>query len=244
MESVLKLHTLGPILLMLASFGCATTTTTTSTSGSDATADTAAADMRGVRYCEVLLGTLNGDQLHIDVYSTHGLNDCPDAAWSKLTTTALQAETAADIVVLNGPRYWMLDSLAGSTLQDATVRALGGLDMRKAGMIDVPTTAVATMSKPYTQHTIHRESAFHFSAGKAVYELVDGSGHVYDMQSYSIQKQALTQADLTDLTAKLTLPTGWTYRTRTLTDELVLTATAGDATVVQDDLGNTYSMEP
>ena len=208
----------------------------------DAALDAAPVDIRGRRYCEILLGTIQGENVHIDVYSTEGLNECPDAAWALEDTGALTSATVSDVALLNGPRYWMLNSLAGSTLQDATVRTLGGIDMRKAGAIDLPAASVAAMSKPYLQHTIHRNSAFHWNAGQTVFELIDGAGHVYDMQSFSAQKKPLTEAALVTLGTQLTLPVGWSFHTRTLTADLVLTATDGNATVVQDDLGNTYSL--
>lgn len=239
------------LVSLLACTGTSASTTTSAsdtssdtTTATDATGDAAAAAKRNKRYCEVLLGTLGAVTVHIDVYSTEGLNDCPDAAWQGLDTAAIKTSTGADIVVLNGPRYWMLDSLAGSSLQGVAVTTFGTIDMRKAGQIDVPTAGMASMSKPYVQHTIHRESAFHWLAGQAVYELHDPQGHAYAMQSYSAQKQALTVTDLPGLTAKLTaMPAGWTYAPRTLEKDLDLLATAGDATVVQDELGNTYSME-
>jgi hypothetical protein len=200
------------------------------------------AELRGDRYCEILLGTFANGQLSVDVYSTEGLNDCPADAWSALDTAALKTETMVDIVVLNGPRYWMIDSLAGSTLLDETPRTLGGIPMRKAGAITVPTSDLATLSKPYTQHTIHRDSEFHFLAGKAVFELVDPQGLVYDMQSYNVQTKPQTEASLADLGAKLTLPQGWSFKTRVLDVDLVLKATNGTAIVVQDDYTNTYSL--
>ena len=227
------------LLCLLAACG---TSSTASSGATDTTADTTPADHRGSRYCEVLVAKLGDSTVHVDVYSTEGLNACPDAAWSQIDAAALKTQFTADLIILNGPRYWMLDSLAGSTLQDTAVVTLSGIEMRKAGAIDLPLGDLTSMSKPYVQHTIHRNSEFRFLAKQPVYELVDAAENVYDMQSYSIQKQALTQADLTDLGKKLTLPTGWSYRTRTLTADLVLAAPAGNATVVQDDLGNTYSL--
>jgi hypothetical protein len=169
---------------------------------------------------------------------------CPDAAWQALEVSALKAAAGAAVVVLNGPRYWTVDSLAGSILQDTAVKSFGGIDMRMAGQMDVPLTDLSTMQQPYQLHTIHRQSAFHWLAGQSAYELHDPSGHAYVMQSYSAQKAALTIEDLAGLGPKLTgLPTGWTYAPRTLANNLNLLAAAGDATVVQDELGNTYSME-
>ncbi len=233
---------------LLACVSCGTSTSTStdtaadSLTGTDATADVPPVAMRGKRYCEVLLGTI-GDTIHIDVYTTEALNECPQELWAKLDTAALKTEYAVDLVVLNGPRYWMLDSLSGSALQDTTVHTFGGIDMRKGGALELPPADLAAMSKPYTQHTIHRESHFTFSAGKTVYELTAPDGHVYDMQSYSVQKQPLTEAGLADLASKLALPTGWTFHTRILDADLVLQAPATTgAIVVQDDLGNTYSL--
>ena len=199
-------------------------------------------DMRGTRYCEVLGAFLGDASVHVDVYTTEGLNDCPDAAWAALDLGEIKTQLASDVATLNGPRYWTLDSLKGSALQDDTVVTFGGLDMRKGGVIDLPSTDFVSLSAPYAQHVIHRTSAFHFSAGRLVYELTDAEGHTYDMQSYNVQRHPQDEASLLELGANLTLPEGWSYATRTLETELVLTATNGDATVIQDDYGNTYSM--
>ncbi len=207
--------------------------------------DAIPAEVRGTRYCEILLGTIADGQVHIDVFSTEGLNDCPDAAWAQVDEAAVQTATAVDIVILNGPRYWTLDSLEGSTLLDATPRTLGGIAMRRAGSIDLAVADVATANKPYQQHTIHRQSAFRFLAGKTVYELVDPAGHVYAMQSYSVQQQKTqTEQTLAGLAAQLTLPTGWTFRTRVLDADLVLLASDATAIVTQDNFNNTYSLAP
>ena len=137
------------MLCFVLSLVAACATPTPSTSGSaDADGDTTPVDRRGSRYCEVLVGMISNTSVHIDVYSTEGLNDCPDAAWSQIDTTALKAQFAADLVILNGPRYWILDSLAGSTLQDTAVKQLGGIEMRKAGAIDLPSADVVAMSTP------------------------------------------------------------------------------------------------
>ncbi len=238
------MHRLAPALVALL-IGCsATSADSTADTTADSSSDTSAAGKRNSRYCEILFGTFGANAVHIDVYSTEGLNSCPDAAWKALDTTALKTAAGSDIVVLNGPRYWMLDSLAGSVLQDTAVKSFGGIDMRIAGKIDVPLADLSKMQQPYALHMIHRQSAFHWLAGQPAYELHDSSGHAYVMQSYSAQKVALTIEDLGSLATKLTaLPTGWSYAPRTLANDLNLLATAGDATVVQDELGNTYSME-
>jgi hypothetical protein len=125
-------------------------------------------------------------------------------------------------------------------LLDPTVRAFGGLQMRQAGAIDFALADAQKQQQPYTQHTITRDSSFTFRAGKPVFELVDGAGHVYTMQSYSTQKVAQTEASLASLSTTLKLPAGWMFRTRTLASDLVVQAVSKQATVVQDDADNTY----
>jgi hypothetical protein len=65
-------------------------------------------------------------------------------------------------------------------------------------------------------------------------------GSRYAMQAYAqIVDKTLTYADLPALGSRLKLPTGWRYTTLTPETDLVLGA-KGTATVVQDELENTY----
>jgi hypothetical protein len=63
------------------------------------------------------------------------------------------------------------------------------------------------------------------------------------MQSYArIKDKSLKLADLRSLGPRLSLPHGWTYRHRRLRHDLRLAA-HGSATIIQDDLENTYQRE-
>ena len=65
------------------------------------------------------------------------------------------------------------------------------------------------------------------------------------MQAYCIGVDpTLTEAQLAGLGERLALPEGWSYRTRLLDEELVVDTTATIATVVQDELENTYTLPP
>ena len=205
--------------------------------------DAATAEMRGGRYCEVLVANLAPPNLRVQVFTTEGLNECPADAWAAVDADAIKASRNAAAVILNGPRYWTIDSLQGSSLLDPTVQIFGTLPMRQGGAIDVPASSVSTTQAPYMQRTIQRNALFTWRAGRAVYELVAPDAHVYTMQSYSVQTVTTqTEATLPNLGATLTLPTGWSFRTRTLSDDLVTAATTGTSTVLQDDAANTYSM--
>jgi hypothetical protein len=199
-----------------------------------------ATNVRGQRYCEILLATVNGSTVHVDVYNTFGLNDCPDAQWTQVNATQVAQQEGVTQAILNGPRYWTLDEFVSATLVDPTPKTVGGIAMRLAGQIDFPTAQAQSLMKPYTQHQIQRKTTVLFAAGNPVFELVDPQGKIYDMQSYSTQKVMQTPADLANLGSKLTLPAGWSWRTRTLTQDLTITAVDGIGIVVQDDDDNTY----
>lgn len=198
-------------------------------------------EIRGERYCEILLVSVSASGAHVDVYTTFGLNDCPDAAWSAVDAGKVATDQGVTKAVVNGPRYWTLDRFISASFIDPTPRTIAGLEMRHAGSIDVPLSAISSLgSTPYAAKTIQRNTTVQFDAGKVVYELVGPDGKIYDMQSYSVQKTAQTEADLPTLGARLTLPSGWSFHTRTLTAPLQITAIGGLATVVQDDFDNTY----
>ena len=64
------------------------------------------------------------------------------------------------------------------------------------------------------------------------------------MQAYAqIIDPKLSYDDLAGLGSRLTLPSGWTYRSRILDQDLVASA-SGEATIIQDDLQNTYQRLP
>ncbi|WP_433936330.1 hypothetical protein AB3662_16720 [Sorangium cellulosum] len=198
--------------------------------------------LRGSRYCEILLGDadLGAGTVTIDVYNTQGLNECPAAAWGAVDEAEVKAMTRADVVVLNGPRHWMIDSFEGSKVLDPEVRTLSGIEMRKTGTLTLALAEASGEAKPYQTRTVRRDTTWGYDAGKPVHELVDPEGAVYDMQSYSVQEVQQEEASLAKLGETLTLPAGWTFRTRVLDEELEVTAVDGLAVVVQDDFGNTY----
>jgi hypothetical protein len=50
------------------------------------------------------------------------------------------------------------------------------------------------------------------------------------------------EASLLTLGDRLSMPEGWTYRTRVLDEELVVDTSATIATVIQDEFENTYTL--
>ena len=145
------------------------------------------------------------------------------------------------MVKLNGPRHWMLDGLGTKVaVVEPVLRDFNGLTMRRIATVDLghnPST------EPYGERHVNRGAVFFFDAGKPVHELVNPDGVAYVMQAYCIGVDpTLTQDSLAGLGERLALPDGWSFRTRILDEELIVDTTATVATVVQDELENTYTL--
>lgn len=198
--------------------------------------------MRGERYCEVLLLTPDGEGATATVFSSYGLNDCPPEQWTSLDATAIAAENEVPIAFLNGPRYWTIDAVQKQPSGDRVQQTFGPILMNQLATVKVASRADAVL--PYVASAVSRSTIFTFDAGSEVYELTDPAGVKYVMQSWSQQVDpTLTEADLAGLGARLTLPTGWTFTSRTLTAPLQVVTLDEPARVLQDDFRNSYSME-
>jgi len=96
------------------------------------------------------------------------------------------------------------------------------------------------LHRPYRETTINRDTIYRFKSGLPVFMLEAPNGSRYAMQAYAqIVDKTLTYADLPTLGQRLKLPAGWRYTTVTPDTDLVLGAN-GTATVIQDELENTY----
>src|SRR5438128_1925568 len=92
-------------------------------------------NLRGQRYCEVLLGADRWIPRNVEVYNTIGLNQCPKELWDKLTPEQIKKDTGATFVRLNGPRHWVIDGIKNSKLINPKQREFGGIAMRTAGIL-------------------------------------------------------------------------------------------------------------
>jgi len=197
----------------------------------------ASAQLRGVRYCEVIAAYLRDGALVADVWNSLPAGDpCLAEEWEALDAEAIRSELGAVAVVLNGPRFWVLDLIL-SAIPPGELHAFGEVDMRLSATVTFPGGG----DEPYTEHSVTRDTQFLFRAGGEVYELVDPDGRIYVMQSYSqAVDPSLTAADLPELGSRLVLPGGWDFRVRVPDADYVVEDQSGIATVVQDELQNTY----
>jgi haloalkane dehalogenase len=198
-------------------------------------------DLRGDRYCEILLVQGTGNDISGCVYNTIGLSDCPAEAWEQLDARKLRREFGASALILNGPRYFVMDGNAITTASQETVD-FDGVQMRPIAAIVLPPGSVigAHQQTPYTETTVTRDTEYVYLANRPVYELRTPEGVVYIMQAYSqIVDPNLTADDLPGLASRLKLPDGWTYTMRVPKTDLTIRS-GGTAHVLQDELQNTY----
>lgn len=196
-------------------------------------------NLRGARYGEIVVVTGGPFSFTGRVYNTLGLNDCPEAEWKALNPAAIKKQFRARAVLLNGPRYFLMDR--SSLANPGGVGTFGELQARLLAEVKLPlSTILRGKAKPYTETTVKRTSEYLYRKGRPVYELLAPDGRHYVMQTYArIVDPNLSESDLATLDRHLKLPKGWKYRVRTLDKDLVLRAD-GEAHVLQDDLANTY----
>lgn len=197
--------------------------------------------LRDARYGEVFLAYPHADGITIEVWNTLGLNECPQEAWDALDVAEIATQHDAVLAILNGPRHWLLDAIENTPHADRREMTFGGLEMFLAATVDLG--AELPDRRPYRQMFINRDTVWEWEAGRHVHELVSDSGDTYVMQAYCLaQTPDMTEAGLAGIADRLTLPPGWSYRTRTLTEPLRVRAINGVGTVIQDDLQNTYHL--
>lgn len=196
-------------------------------------------DVSGRRYGEVLLVEVGESGPRATVYNTFGLNDCPAELWSALDPQAIAAEHGAAMVLLNGPRYWLMNSIEKAPQGPQVTATFGGIDMIRQAEV-----ALSSMNPgPYTVNEVDRHAVFVFDAGEQIYELIDPDGRRWVMQTWSqVADPALSREDLAGLAGRLNLAPGWSYQPRVLTSPLRVDTTAQAARVLQDDLTNSYSL--
>ena len=157
------------------------------------------------------------------------------------TRTSSPSRTATPLVIKNGPRHFLMDS---ATAKTGRRQVLPGRARRATSRRSRSATAADLATTPYTERTIKRLNTWHWKKGRKVFELLAPDGSDYVMQSYSQiidPEQKIT--DLPSLGERLELPQGWSYTVEPLKQPLTLNA-EGSATILQDDLQNTYQRLP
>jgi len=182
------------------------------------------------RYCEIIPIVRDGLHQTATVYNTLGLNDCPAQIWDKISEDAMKQRFDAVTVLLNGPRYFLMDSIEASGTTEASKKIdAGGLDLTERATIDV---GLLDLLHRYREQTINRDTVYRFKAGLPVFMIEAADGRDYAMQAYSqIVNKTLNYDDLATLGPRLKLPSGWRYTTMTPDQDLVLGAQGATRTI-------------
>ena len=70
--------------------------------------------VRNARYCEIIPIVRDGFHLKATVYNTLGHNDCPPKIWEGISEDAMKERFSALMVLMNGPRYFIMDEISAS----------------------------------------------------------------------------------------------------------------------------------
>ncbi|MDQ5895157.1 MAG: hypothetical protein QG596_1418, partial [Actinomycetota bacterium] len=162
------------------------------------------------RYCEIFTVTMpDPPNFSVDVYNTVGLSDCPAEEWNSVDFTAVKDETGSLLAVPNGPRRWLIDTIANG--KAGTPVTIGGMQMRHVAVLTVPSLS----PPPYTEMKIARTTTWVFNKGRKVHWIVSPEGRKYVLQAYTTNIDRSLRAkdlDSMDENASMALPEGWNYR--------------------------------
>ena len=212
-----------------------------------------AENMHGKHHAEVLIMNRDADGSGGagNYYNSLGVADDVsdeefDARFRALDPGSLRKEYGGDAVRFNGPRRFLADRFTAEAFDGGKLSMVGPLPMHLYGTFVAPDfdAFIAGKQTPYVEAVSRRSTTWFFEAGAEVYELVSPEGIVFVMQSASLGVNPGNTVDkLPALGERLALPQGWTYRARTLENELVMRATYDDDppnTIVLDELENNY----
>ena len=208
--------------------------------------------MLGGTYCEILWGA--NSEFTVSWNGTGGL--CPDnPGFFNVTAQDVKEVHGNDVnIIWNGMRAWTLDQFIPQqqAMENSSETSLfyeygsmfpdgSGLLMRNQAtlMLDPSTQG------PYRANNVTRFQTALWKANTTVYELISTDcNEIYTMQSVFLGRPGtpgIEIEDLANLESTLSLPDGWIYRSRVLSEDLAIEGINGSTPVLQDNLRNSYS---
>jgi len=208
--------------------------------------------MRGRPYCEIQPIIVNQDQSITQVvFSTWGFNYCPPEQFATITVqNVIDAYYAAygvnaskaSLVPL---RYWTIDDASAILFDPRPLLTVNGIESGYLATLTFP-AGESQCEEPYCPNTVNRNTTYTFLKNKLVYELINPTGEVFMMQSYTTQYDSelnLKNFSSPNFEEELTLPSGWNYRARLLKDNFYLVAN-GTTQLIRDIFGSSYQLSP
>ena len=194
-------------------------------------------ESRDSRYCEIALVKPTG----VEVYNTTGLNACPAEQWNAMDLEALAKQVGAARILKNGPHFWMMDT---NTVSFGEEMSFGGLKARYAATLPAGLVAAQGKGTPtYKPFPAKKVQKMVYAKGKPVYEIVDPDGNVFVLQARDEQFPVASLAKLSQQMKEL--PKGWQYRSRILSEDLVLDLRPGQTIhTLADEFHQYYTQVP
>ena len=199
-------------------------------------------EKRPIPYHEIFLGWRNWTDYHFVIYND--LNDVlTPAEWSDLKAREdeIKENSGCDIVVFNGPRFWVLDKIE-SNKKTSPLGSILGHEMLIPAFFSLTIKQIKDR-RPYHPLTMNRNTKYTYFANDYIYKLIAPDGTEYIMQAASQEIDPNMQLkDLVNLGSRLkNLPEGWRYEPEFIKEEFI-NISDGNTRIVQDEFRNTYQI--
>lgn len=195
--------------------------------------------MRNLSFCELITATSDGNGALYGSAKLNQPNDaCPDQLWVTLDPAQvmkqynlIKADKNPPVTPSNpGRKFWTLDAMEAP--MSPNIR-LFNKDLQMIWWADV---GGDVEPQPYIPLKVGRDSILTFEKGNTVMLLQDPNGITWILKNYvSTPEAPMTYEQLPTLKTLLKYPTGWTFRTKILVQDLDLKAVNGSARIMWDD---------
>jgi len=197
---------------------------------------------RPIPYHEIFLGWRNWSNYHFILYNDLNevikKNDWKDL---KENMDAIKKEFGCDVVVFNGPRFWVLDKIESNN----KFSPLGSIQGHEMLIPAYFTLSIKQIKErvPYKPLTMNRNTKYTYFANDYIYKLISPDGTEYVMQAASQEvDQNMQLKDLINLGERLkNLPEGWRYEPELITEDFI-NISIDHTRIVQDEFRNTYQI--
>lgn len=142
---------------------------------------------------------------------------------------------------LNGPKLWLPD---WTEIDSGVVREFNGLKAAWVATLDMGGNAGGVSeSTPYKPMFIARKSGLGYNKGTTVLLLDDAEGNTWVMKGFQLgltPKFTYAEFVAAGQSQFKKLPPGWTFRVKTLEQDLIEKPEGGVATIMPDEFFNVY----
>ena len=207
-------------------------------------------NMHQVRYIEIFLAARDAKTgklvaaCYNPMFTANGIPASKDTAPQELVQGLDFARMKQDYGLvgasLNGPKLWMPD---WSEVDAGVVRDFNGIKAPWVGQLNMDKGTSVGESTPYKPMTIARKSGIGWNKGTTVLLLDDAEGNTWIMKGFQLglaPKYTYEEFVAAGQSQFKKLAPDWTFRVKTLEQDLVEVPVTGVATIMPDEFFNVY----